>query len=238
MSVTVPIRRVAFSACAAAALLMAASLPAISEDAPKPGTPLYGRPDTAEAKKLAPVAPPPLPTPADKLPVAKLKVPDGFKVEVYTSGIKNARSLRLGDKGTLFVINWQANKVWAVTDNGKNKKAIYEGLDWPNGIAFHNGTLYIAEHEKISKAANIENHLDNPPKLEMIYDKLGKERPHGWRFIAVGPDNRLYVANSAPCNICMPPETHAQIRSIKLDGSDEQVVARGVRNTVGFDFNP
>jgi glucose/arabinose dehydrogenase len=239
MSVTIPLRRVAFLACTTASLLMTA-LPAFAQnqDEPKPGTPLYGRPNQPGAMKLAPVAPPPLPTPADKLPTAKLKLPPGFKLEVYASGIKNARSLRMGDKGTLFVSNWQANKVWAVTDNGKTKKAIYEGLDWPNGIAFHDGTLYIAEHEKISKAENIEDNLDNPPKLQMIYDKLGKERPHGWRFLAVGPDNRLYVANSSPCNICMPPDTHGQMRSIKLDGSDEQVVARGIRNTVGFDFNP
>ena len=238
MPVTTPTRRAAFLACTATALLMAAGLPAFSDDAPKPGTPLYGRPETPEAKKLAPVAPPPLATPADKLPVAKFKLPPGFKVEVYASGIKNARSLRMGDKGTLFVSNWQANKVWAVTGNGKNAKVIYQGLDWPNGIAFHDGTLYIAEHTKISKAEGIEDHLDNPPKLQMIYDKLGTQRPHGWRFLAVGPDNRLYVSNSSPCNICMPPPTHGQIRSIKLDGSDEQVIARGIRNTVGFDFNP
>jgi glucose/arabinose dehydrogenase len=224
-------------ACLATALLIA-SLPALAEDEPKPGTPLYGRPNQPGAMKLAPVAPPPLTTPADKLPVAKLKLPKGFKIEVYASGIPNARTLRWGDKGTLFVGNWQANKVWAVTDNGKKKKVIYEGLDWPNGLAFKDGTLYIAEHTKISKAVGIEDHLDNPPKLEMIYDKLGEERPHGWRYLAIGPDNRLYVANSAPCNICLPPPTHAQIRSIKLDGSDEQIVARGIRNTVGFDFNP
>ena len=227
-----------FAACAAAALLLAASLPAFADDAPKPGTPLYGRPETPEAKKLAPVAPPPLPTQASKLP--KLTVPAGFKIEVYTSGIPNARSLTMGDKGTLFVGNWQANKVWAVVDkNGKREnKVLYQGLDWPNGVAFHDGTLYIAEHTKISKAEGIEDHLDNPPKLKTIYDKLGTQRPHGWRFLAVGPDNRLYVSNSSPCNICMPPATHGQIRSIKLDGSDEKVVARGIRNTVGFDFNP
>jgi glucose/arabinose dehydrogenase len=228
-----------FLTCAAFALLIA-GLPALADDEPKPGTPLYGRPKTPGAMKLAPVAPPPLPTKAEQLPLKKLKVPAGFKIEVYTSGIPNARSVRMGDKGTLFVSNWQANKVWAVVDkNGKKEnKVLYEKLDWPNGIAFHNGTLYIAEHTKISKAENIEDHLDNPPKLQMIYDKLGEERPHGWRFLAAGPDNRLYVSNSSPCNICEPPPTHGQIRSIKFDGSDEKVVARGVRNTVGFDFNP
>ena len=226
-------------ACLATAMLIA-SLPARADDEPKPGTPLYGRPNQPGAMKLAPVAPPPLPTPADKLPIAKLKLPKGFKIEVYTSGIPNARTLRWGDKGTLFVGNWQANKVWAVVNkNGKKEnKVLYQGLDWPNGLAFHNGTLYIAEHTKISKAENIEDHLDNPPKLQMIYDKLGEERPHGWRYLAIGPDNRLYVSNSSPCNICEPPPTHGQIRSIKLDGSDEKVIARGIRNTVGFDFNP
>jgi glucose/arabinose dehydrogenase len=208
--------------------------------APPPGSPLIGRPDQPGAIALAPVPPPPLVTPADKLPLAKIKVPKGFKVEVYASGIRNARTLRVGDKGTVFVGNWQGNKVWAITDKGGKRvaKVLYKDLDWPNGLAFYNGTLYIAEHTKISKAENIEDHLDNPPKLVTIYDKLGEQRPHGWRFLAIGPDHRLYVSNSSPCNICMPPPTHGQIRSIKLDGSDEQVVARGVRNTVGFDFNP
>jgi glucose/arabinose dehydrogenase len=234
------VRSTTFLACAATAFLITAALPTRAEEAPKPGTPLYGRPNQPGAMKLAPIAAPPLATPADKLPVAKFKLPPGFKVEVYTSGILNARSMTLGDKGTVFVGNWAANKVWAVVDkNGKRQnKVLYQGLDWPNGVAFHDGTLYIAEHTKISKAEGIEDHLDNPPKLKMIYDKLGEQRPHGWRFLAVGPDNRLYVSNSSPCNICMPPPTHGQIRSIKLDGSDEQVVARGVRNTVGFDFNP
>ena len=226
-------------ACAATAAMIAGA-PARAADEPKPGTPLYGRPNQPGAMKLAPVAPPPLTTPGDKLPLAKLKLPKGFKIEAYTSGIPNARTLRVGDKGTLFVGNWQANKVWAVVNKGgkRENKVLYQGLDWPNGLAFHNGTLYIAEHKKISKAEKIEDNLDKPPQLQMIYDKLGDERPHGWRFLAVGPDNRLYVANSSPCNICMPPDTHGQMRSIKLDGSDEQVLARGIRNTVGFDFNP
>ena len=226
-----------FVSCAALAFLMAVP-PSYSQEEPKPGTPLYGRPKTEGAMKLAPVAPPPLPAAPDKLPVAKLKVPKGFKVEAYTSGLAGVRTLRVSDKGNVIVGTWQANKIYAVTDKGKTKKVLYEGLDWPNGIALHNGTLYVAEHKKISKAENIEANLDKPPQLQQIYDKLGDERPHGWRFIAVGPDSRLYVANGAPCNICTPPETHAQIRSIKLDGSDEQIVARGVRNTVGFDFNP
>ena len=126
-----------FLACAAAALMFVGSTafaqkdptppPEVKNPAPAKG-PLMGRPETPGAQALAPVAPPPLTTPADKLPVAKIKVPKGFKVEVYVSGIKNARTLRLGDKGTLFVGNWQANKVWAVTNKGGNRvaKVIYE----------------------------------------------------------------------------------------------------------------
>jgi glucose/arabinose dehydrogenase len=202
--------------------------------------PLMGRPETAGAQALAPVRPPPFPTAADKLPLSKIKVPDGFKVEVYASGIKNARTLRLGDKGTLFVGNWQGNKVWAVTDSGgkRTAKVLYEGLDWPNGLAFHNGTLYIAEHRKISKAENVEANIANPPKLVTVYDKLGDKRPHGWRFLGIGPDQKLYVSNSSPCNICMPPDGYGEIRKINLDGTGAQPILRGMRNTVGFDWNP
>jgi len=214
--------------------------PAAPKVVPPAKGPLEGRPETPGAQSLAPVAPPPLPTPADKLPLSKIKVPPGFKVEVYASGINNARTLREGDKGTVFVGNWQANKVWAITEKGgkRQAKVIYEKLDWPNGLAFHDGTLYIAEHTKISKAENIEAKLANPPKLVTIYDKLGDPRPHGWRFLAVGPDNKLYVSNSSPCNICMPPPGFGEIRKMNLDGSGVEVVLRGMRNTVGFDFNP
>lgn len=213
--------------------------PAVANPAPAEG-PLEGRPETAGAQALAPVSAPPLVTPADKLPLDKIKVPEGFKVEVYASGIKDPRSIRVGDKGTVFVSNWEANKIWAITekDGKRTAKAIYEGLDWPNGIALHKGTLYVAENGKISKAENIEASLDSPPKLTQIYDKLTKERPHGWRFLGVGPDEKLYVSNSVPCNICMPKEGEGEIRKMNLDGSGAEPILRGMRNTVGFDWNP
>ncbi|WP_245296922.1 MULTISPECIES: PQQ-dependent sugar dehydrogenase [Rhodomicrobium] len=234
--------------CAAALMLAAPSAkaiddpkgpPAVTNPAPATG-PLVGRPETSGAQALAPVASPALVTPADKLPIDKIKLPDGFKIEVFASGIKDARTIRIGDKGTVFVSNWQGNKIWAITekDGKRTAKAIYEGLDWPNGIALHNGTLYVAEHTKISKAENIEASLDSPPKLVTIYDKLGEPRPHGWRFLGVGPDEKLYVSNSAPCNICMPDPGFGEIRKMNLDGSGVEVVLRGMRNTVGFDWNP
>src|SRR5262245_21395336 len=186
-------------ACGLGALLLAMQ-PASAIDDPKAPPsmtnpppaegPLVGRPETAGAQALAPVPNPPLVTPEDQLPVKKIKVPKGFKVEVFASGIKDARTMRVGNNGAVFVANWEGNKIWVVTEKGgkREAKVLYEGLDWPNGIALHKGTLYIAENSKISKAENIEANLDNPPKLVTIYDKLSTEKPHGWRFLGVGPD--------------------------------------------------
>ena len=144
--------------------LAAQQSPAATQ-APLPaGSPLIGRPETDAAKQLAPIAPPPLPTAADKLPLDKLQVPAGYKIEVYMAGIANARTLRLGDKGTVFVSSRVQDKVYAITENnGKREmKVIASGLHRPNGIALHKGTLYIAEVYQISKIDNIENNLDNP----------------------------------------------------------------------------
>jgi len=212
-----------------------------SSAAPLPaGSPLIGRPDTEAAMKLAPIAPPPIPTALDKLPVDKLKVPKGFKIEVYASGVGNARTLRQGDKGTVFVSSRTLDKVYAIIDkDGKHEvKVIAQGLHRPNGIALHNGTLYIAELSQISKIDNIEDNLDNPPKPTVIYSDLPKDEAHGWKFLAYGPDNKLYFQVGAPCNICMPDDQHAQIRRINLDGSGAEVVARGIRQIVGMDWHP
>jgi len=205
-----------------------------------PNQPLYGRPETEGAMRLAPVPPPPEPIAADKLPVAQLKVPKGFHIEVFASGIADARSLRVGDKGTVFVGNRVHDKVWAIYDkDGKRiQKPIATGLYRPNGLAFHAGTLYIAELAKISKLERIEDNLDEPPEPALVYDDLPKDEANGWKFIAVGPDNKLYVPVGQPCNNCVPDDAHGQIRRMNLDGSGVEVVARGVRNTLGFDWNP
>jgi glucose/arabinose dehydrogenase len=198
------------------------------------------RPKSEAAQKLAPVAPPPLATAADKIPVDRLKAPPGFKIEVYATGMINARSLREGNKGTIFVGSRLTDKIYAITEkNGKHEaRPLLTGLFRPNGLAFHNGTLYIAELSQISKIDDIENKLDQPPKPTVIYSDLPKDEAHGWKFLTVGPDNRLYFQIGAPCNICMPSDAHAQIRSINLDGSDMKVVARGIRQVVGMDWHP
>jgi len=205
-----------------------------------PGSPMIGRPDNEAAQKLAPVAPPPLAAAPDKLPLAKLKVPAGFNIEIYAAGMANARSLALGDKGTVFVGSRLLDKVYAIInkDGKREVKVIASGLYRPNGVAFKDGTLYIAELSKVSKIEKIEDNLDNPPKPVVIYDNLPKDEAHGWKFIAIGPDNKLYVPVGQPGNNVLHDENHGQIRRINLDGSGAEVVARGVRNTVGFDWNP
>jgi glucose/arabinose dehydrogenase len=219
----------------------AAAAPAAAPAALPPGSPLLGRPEGNEAAaKLAPVAPPPLPAPADKLPISKLKLPPGFNIEVYASGIANTRSLRVGTKGTVFVGTRFGNKVTAIVrKDGKTELyTVASGLYRPNGLAFRNGTLYIAELSQISKIDNVESVLDNPPKPTVIYTDLPKDEAHGWKFIAIGPDNKLYVPVGQPGNNVLHDKDHGQIRRMNLDGSGAEVVVLGVRNTVGFDWNP
>src|SRR5579871_6158889 len=201
-----------------------------------PGSPLIGRPDGEAAQKLAPVAAPPLAAAPDKLPMDKLKVPAGFNLEVYAAGMPNARSLALGDKGTVFVGSRLVDKVYAIVnkDGKREVKIIASGLYRPNGVAFKDGTLYIAELSKVSKIEKIEDNLDNPPKPVVIYDNLPSDEAHGWKYLAIGPDNKLYFNVGAPCNICMPPDTHAQLRRINMDGSGMEVIARGTRQVVGL----
>jgi len=199
-----------------------------------------GRPEGEGAAILAPVPALPIATAVDKLPTTKLKLPKNFNIEVYAAGLTNARSLRVDDKSNVFVSTRVLDRVYAITEkNGKKEvKTLATGLNSPNGIALHNGTLYIAEINKISKIDNVADKLDNPPKPTVIYDDLPSDAPHGWKFLTVGPDNKLYFNVGAPCNICMPPPTHAQIRRINLDGSGAEVVARGTRQIVGMDWHP
>jgi glucose/arabinose dehydrogenase len=206
-----------------------------------PGSPLIGRPAGNEAAaKLAPVAPPPIAAAADKLPTAKLKVPAGFNIEVYAAGMANARSLAEGDKGTVFVGSRLVDKVYAIAnkDGKREVKVLASGLYRPNGVAFKNGTLYIAELSKVSKIDKVEDNLDSQPKPTMIYDNLPKDEAHGWKFIAIGPDNKLYVEVGQPGNNVLHDDAHGQIRRMNLDGTGAEVYAFGVRHSVGFDWHP
>jgi glucose/arabinose dehydrogenase len=173
----------------------------------------------------------------------KLTLPKGFHVAVYSDQVPNAREIALGAKGTVFVGSNSAGKVYALTDSKGDGRAdkvrvIASGLKLPVGVAFKNGDLYISAVSKILVLRDIENHLDDPPKPEVIYDKFPTETHHGWKFIAFGPDGKLYVPIGAPCNICDKDQDYAKITRMNADGSGLEDVAFGVRNTVGFDWQP
>jgi glucose/arabinose dehydrogenase len=197
-------------------------------------------PNAEVAKQLRGVAPPPIATALEKLPLPQMRLPKGFRAEVYAHGIANARTIRLTERGTLFVSNRVLDKVYAVVDrNGKREvKVIASGLDRPNGLAFHNGTLYIAEGTRIIKFEKIEDNLDKPPQPIVVYSDLPNTSSHGWRYMGIGPDGKLYINVGAPCNICEPMQGTAQIRRLNLDGTGAEPFALGVRNSVGFDWHP
>jgi len=185
----------------------------------------------------------PSPVSQKNLPLEKIKLPPGFKIEIYAE-VENARSLTLSPSGVVYVGNRDGNKVYAVKDTNGDKKAdkkwvVASGLRMPNGVAFHDGDLYIAEVSRITRLRGIEAKLDNPPKPEVVVEDYPRETHHGWKYIAFGPDGYLYVPVGAPCNICeSKDEIYASITRIKPDGTGREVYARGVRNTVGFTWHP
>jgi glucose/arabinose dehydrogenase len=169
-----------------------------------------------------------------------LKLPPGFRIDVVAGDVPNARQLALGAAGTVFAGSREAGKVYAVTGSGKDARVrvVASGLKMPTGIAFRDGDLYIGAIDRILVLRGIEQHLDAPPAPEVVTDKLPDKTHHGWKFIAFGPDGRLYVPIGAPCNICEPGAEFAKLISMKPDGSDWRDVAFGIRNTVGFDWQP
>jgi len=176
-----------------------------------------------------------------QLPLDQLKLPTGFEISLYAR-VPNARSLALTPKGTLFV-GTRADKVYAIPSNGaatiSKPLIIGQGLNMPNGVAFRDGTLYVAEINRVLRYNEIESRLTNPPNPVVLTDSFPKERSHGWKFIAFGPDGMLYVPVGAPCNICEPDENrYANITRMQVDNGRPEVFARGIRNTVGFDWHP
>lgn len=178
-----------------------------------------------------------------KLPLNTIKMPAGFSIAVYAE-VEDARSMAMSPGGTLFVGNKGEDKVYALRDTNGDKVAdkkwvLATGLNMPNGVAFKDGALYVAENSVISKWDNIESKLANPGKPTVIYDKYPTEAHHGWKYIAFGPDGKLYVPVGAPCNICESKDPiYASITRMNADGSGLEVFANGVRNTVGFTWHP
>ncbi len=179
------------------------------------------------------------------LPVDLIELPPGFEIQVYAADLPGARSLAQSPGGTLFVGTRSEGRVYAIRDENGNDRAdpgeifvIAQGLEMPNGVAFRNGSLYVAEVSRVLRYDRIESRLENPPDPVVVKDDLPKERGHGWKFIAFGPDGKLYVPIGAPCNVCDPGDPYASITRMDPDGSNFEIFARGVRNSVGFDWHP
>ena len=186
---------------------------------------------------------PPIAPAADKLPIDKIKLPLGFKAEVWSSGHPGARTMVQGNKGTLFMGSRVIGRVYAITEkDGKREvKILLQGLTQPNGLAFRDGALYVFAINKVYRYDNIEDKLDNPGtpvELTAAYN-LPSEIHHNWKYVDFGPDGKMYVQVGSNCNICeLNPGIYGQIRRYNADGTGMEIVARGVRNTVGFDWHP
>ena len=183
---------------------------------------------------------------AAELPLEQIKLPPGFAIELFAR-VDNARQMALGrtdaSGGTLFVGSMRAGKVHALRfDAGFKARApsvVASGLQMPVGVAYKDGNLYVSAVSRILRFDDLERRLDNPPAPVVVTDKLPGETQHGWKFIAFGPDGKLYVPVGAPCNVCEPDsQRHANIQRMNADGSNLELVATGVRNSVGFDWQP
>ena len=218
--------------CAATATLAQEPTPGWAKDRPKTDT----------AMKLAPVPAFPIPTAVEDLPTKKFKLPPGFKVETWASGVLDARDLRQGDKGNIFVSTlFVGNKVYVLpekaVDGKRVPKVIIDKTPYPTGIEFYKGSLFFATNKKIVRYDNVEDKLDNLGEPTVVLtDKLPGGDDHSWKYLRVH-DNKLYYNIGAPCNICDPGE-FAKIYRMNLDGSGNETIAAGVRNTVGYDFDP
>jgi glucose/arabinose dehydrogenase len=172
--------------------------------------------------------------------LSAINLPTGFSIEIWSDNVPNARSMTLGDNGTVFVSTRRDGRVYAVVPRGRASPTVLtlaEKLKTPNGIAFHDGDLYVAENHRIIRYNDIESNLGEIPKPEVVIDSLPTESYHGWRYIDFGPDGMLYISIGAPCNVC-DREGFANISRMNVDGSEQEVVAHGVRNSVGFSWHP
>ena len=172
--------------------------------------------------------------------LSDISLPPGFVIELWSDAVPNARSMVLGDNGIVFVATRRDGRVYAVVPAEDGPHAVItlaEGLVMPNGIAFRDGDLYVAENQRIIRFDEIEANLENIPEPQVVIDTLLAERHHGWRYIDFGPDGMLYIALGAPCNVCERDDA-GTINRMNADGTGQQVYAEGIRNSVGFTWHP
>jgi glucose/arabinose dehydrogenase len=216
---------------------------AAAQDKPKPPPAWHqGKPPAMADSKLAPHAGKMTETPGSDIPVSKLKVPAGFKVELWASGLPGGRAMALSDDGKKVYVGTRIiGRVYEVSDDGGKRtvRVVVDKLTQPAGVAFKDGALYVFAIDKVLKYDGIASNPNvQPQDLTAKFD-LPPEQHHNWKYVAFGPDGKLYVPFGSPCNICEPPsKEYGQIRRYNADGSGKEVIATGVRNSVGFDWHP
>ena len=183
------------------------------------------------------------PCTAEDLPLDLIQLPPGFQIEIYASGVANARAMTLGNKGSLFVGSRSAGNVYALVDQNQDMLSdktyvVAEGLHLPSGVAFKDDALYVSAVDRILRYDKIESQLENPPAPVTVTNKLPSNRHHGWKFIDFGPDEMLYVPVGAPCNVCLPSDPYGGILRIDPNRPVIEMFARGIRNSVGFAWHP
>jgi glucose/arabinose dehydrogenase len=224
--------------CAQAPVAQAPAAPAAA--APVPQAWEQGRGAAMAKSTLAPVAGKMTVTAAADIPINKLKLPPGFKAEIWATGMPGARAMARGDNGKIYIGTRGIGRVYEVTDAGgaRTSRVVVDKLTQPAGVEFRNGALYVMAIDKVLRFDGIANNPTVAPVDMTAAFNLPKEPHHNWKYIRFGPDGKLYVPFGAPCNICVQPAEYAQIRRYNPDGSGMEVLATGVRNTVGFDFHP
>ncbi|MFP4466894.1 MAG: PQQ-dependent sugar dehydrogenase [Candidatus Goldiibacteriota bacterium] len=179
-----------------------------------------------------------------KADVSLIELPEGFGIHVFADGVDNARAMAVSGSGVVFVGSRSAGKVYAVVDKDRDMKAdevitIASGLNSPAGVDLFKGDLYVSEISGIIRFPQIEKTMRSGPEYETIPASFPDDKLHGWKFIKFGPDEMLYVPVGAPCNVCLKDDPiYASITRMKPDGSAHEIYARGIRNTVGFDWHP
>lgn len=213
---------------------------ALAQTAAPPPAWQQGRSAAMADSKLAPVAGKLTVTPPGDIPLDKLKLPAGFKAEIWSHGTPGGRAMARGESGKVYMGTRGLGRVYEITDNGKERtsRIVIDKLNQPT-VTMHNGSLYVMAIDKVLRFDGIEKNPTVQPVDLTANFKLPPEQHHNWKYIRFGPDGKLYVPFGAPCNICeLPTQEYAQIRRYDADGSNMEVVARGVRNTVGFDWHP
>jgi glucose/arabinose dehydrogenase len=199
-----------------------------------------GQPASMADSKLAPLPGRMTETPASEIPITKLKLPKGFAVGIWASGMPGARAMARGPQGKIYLGTRGIGRVYEVTDDGtrRSSRIVVDKLTQPAGVAMRGDSLYVFAINKVLRFDGIESNPNVQPVDMTAAFNLPPQQHHNWKYIAFGPDGKLYVPFGAPCNICEPPAEYAQIRRYNPDGSGMEVIARGVRNSVGFDWHP